>query len=251
MAIENKIFKVNELKISSRIREVDAEWIICLHGLKSNKHLFDPIFTIEELKNYSILALDFVGFGESDKPKDFSYNPADQTKIVKTLIEQIGAQKINLIGHSVGGMVGTLLLNESGEKIISFINLEGNLVGKDCSASAEVISQSFEQFKNHAFTELKALLDQDKLQAVNQVPDFVFYKTSQSIVDWSKSEKLLDIFINTKQRKLFVYGEKNKSKIDVLDNKVPVAEIPNSGHFMLTDNSEYTWEIIRDFITKI
>ena len=51
------------------------------------------------------------------------------------------------------------------------------------------------------------------------------------------SEKLLGLFRDAKQKRLFMYGDRNEGKTSVLDGKVEFAKI-SSGHHMLKDNAK-------------
>jgi pimeloyl-ACP methyl ester carboxylesterase len=143
------------LNVSVLIAKRQAQWIVALHGIQSNKALYEPLFNQSFASDFSLLAIDFIGFGDSDKPEDFSYSIEDQTKIVREVIDQLEIEQIHLIGHSLGGMVGTLLLPEMGEKIFSFSNLEGNLVGADCGASKDTVQFSIEEFEPTEYARLQ------------------------------------------------------------------------------------------------
>lgn len=247
-------YKEDELLISAHVREASEEWLFCMHGLQSNKELFNPIFEMDALEKYSVIAFDFVGFGESSKPKGFSYAIEDQAEICKKIIATFGIKKIHLIGHSLGGMVGTLLLND---KVQSFINMEGNLVAEDCGTSAEVASMTFQQFQQGQFSDIILKLahsdqksEQIRCKWVTAITDFAFYKTSISIVEWSKNGKLLDFFAKFPHKKLYIFGSKNAHKVKGLPREIQTAEISNSGHFMILENPEETYAIITRFITK-
>lgn len=257
--LQNKTFIVEhngeKLIVCAKIRKKDQEWIFCLHGIQSNKNLFNELLSQSFFENYSLLSLDFIGFGESDKPENFSYNLVDQAAICESIIDQLNVQKLHIIGHSLGGMVGTLLLESIGEKIISFVNLEGNLILEDCGASKEMTKLSFEEFRKKGYDELKEKVKSSnekskkiRVQGLSLIPSYAFYKTSQSIVSWSESRKLLDIFLKSSMRKLFVFGDKNKQKSEALNGKIPLAKISNAGHFMILDNFEETFEKIRTFL---
>src|SRR3989344_9248007 len=150
---------------------------------------------------------------------------------------------MNLIGHSLGGMVGTLLLEPLENIIKSFINAEGNLVFADCGASRIVAEQSFKEFQNEGYAKLKLVIESSngpgkelRGRLLTEIPDFVFYKTSVSIVNWSRSEKLLKLFRESHLNKLFLYGDKSRQKTVVLPDNIERTEVPNAGHFMLLEN---------------
>tara|TARA_B100000315_G_scaffold98187_1_gene90251 strand:- start:2111 stop:2884 length:774 start_codon:yes stop_codon:yes gene_type:complete len=247
-------YKDTEILISSNIRENSDNWIICLHGLQTNKSMYNPIFSVSDLNKYSILALDFVGFGDSSKPEHFSYSLGDQTEIILKIIKNIKPKKLNLIGHSLGGMIGTLLLEKT--NINSFINLEGNLIFQDCGASNEVNQLRFDEFQHKYYPQLKKELKNSKTynailrsSSLEKIPDFVFFKSSQSIVKLSKSN-LLKKFIELPDNKLYIYGDKNKEKINSLPKNFETASIKNSGHFMLLDNPQESLKKIIEFLKK-
>jgi pimeloyl-ACP methyl ester carboxylesterase len=238
-----------DLKNAANIKHSGSEWLLCLHGLQSNKELFDEFLSEPFLSQYSLLVPDFIGFGASPKPIDFSYDVQEQAYIIEKLVKQLSIQKLNIVGHSLGGMVAILLLNPLKDIINSFVNMEGNLVLSDCGPSKEIATYSFDTFKNTKYDEIKSDIKNSKrAQWLAQTPDFVFYKTSQSIVAWSSSGKLLDEFQNASCRKLFIYGSENSKKAASLKPGIELAEIPKSGHFMLQDNPEACFKTIKQFL---
>jgi len=256
-----KIIKIKhnkkDLNISCNLREKTKEWILCLHGLQSNKQLFDKIFTIPFFDKYSLLAIDFVGFGKSSKPMNFSYDIKEQAEICKKIIKQLKIEKMHIIGHSMGGMIGTILLKSLSNKIVSFVNMEGNLVFEDKGTSAKVSNYSFEEFKEKQYDILKSRIKKSNETSANYrskwnklIPDFVFYKASKSIVEWSKSRKLLDLFIKSKNKKLYIYGEKNSNKTTSSLHAIELEKISNAGHFMILDNPNECYDKIIKFLSN-
>lgn len=256
--MNEKVFDISfrnlQLRISTNVKEGNDEWVLCLHGIQSNKELFTDLLKQDFIQKYSVVAIDFVGFGDSSKPEDFSYDIADQAEVCKKIIEQLGIKKLHIIGHSLGGMVGTQLFNLLDEKVVSFINLEGNLVYRDAGLSREVAECSFEEFQNkydrikNEIRNFDEISSQKRNKWLGEIPDFVFYKTCKSIIEWSKKGVLLKTFVGAKVKKLFVYGEKNKNKAQRLPDSIEKAEIPNSGHFMLLDNPNVCYGVIHQFL---
>lgn len=225
-------------------RGENVPWMVFLHGLQSNKEVFTELMQQPFLQKFSLLALDFVGFGASSKPTNFSYELQDQAEVVKEVLEQLGIQEFHIIGHSMGGMIGTLLLGQRKTRVLSLVNLEGNLVEKDCGASLAIVEhQTFASFSAGGYEAWKRAEEKTqapdihkRLQWLSMIPDFVFYRSATSIVRWSKSEELLALFLNAPQKKLYVYGEKNAEKAQRLPSNIEKAEIQNAGHRMLADN---------------
>ena len=245
----------NEFHISSCHKKISSEYFLFLHGVQSNQDIFKELFKIVP-DDCSMLSADFIGFGDSSKPMDFSYDLADQTKIIKELLTKLKVKKLHIVGHSMGGMVGTLLLRELREKVVSFVNMEGNLILKDSGLSKEISSHTFDEFKNK-YLKIKGDLKKSseisaskRVKWLAKIPDFAFYKSCLSISTLPKSTILLDIFNNAKCFRLYVYGDKKNSDFDYLDKSIELSKIPNAGHFMLLDNPDYTFSAIRDFYKR-
>lgn len=237
------------------LEQFSDEWIVGLHGLQSDKTLYSGLFEQNFLSNYSKLAIDFVGFGESDKPDTFSYTVEDQADVVLQILRQLEIKRMHLVGHSLGGMTGTLLLQILGNRPLSFANLEGNLVYADCGASREVIKYSLDEFTTKRYQELQDKIKQSsepsavmRAQWIDKIPAHVFYKSSLSIVEWSKSEKLKDIFNNSSVKRLFMYGGANIEKSASVSDTVQKVEISNAGHFMLIDQPDKCYQALNQFI---
>lgn len=262
MSMKTEILNIQHDGLSFKVsilisQQKEANWVIGLHGLQSNKEMYQSLYSQSCFDSFSKLAIDFIGFGNSSKPIDFSYDIKDQARIVEKIIEKLNIKSFHLIGHSLGGMVGTLLLKTLQEKVLSFINLEGNLKLEDCGTSIKIASKSFEYFKQKGFSSIKASLrNMDTPNAslrykwVQMIPDYSFYKTSKSIVEWSKSNKLFEIFTKSKNKKIFIFGDKNYQKTNNIKNDVKCIGIKNAGHFMYLDNPEKLTQEILYFFTS-
>lgn len=77
--------------------------VILLHGWLGSWGCW--LGTMEALSSrYRTYALDFWGFGESDKRRE-SYNVVDFVALVDQFMERLGIQSAPVIGHSMGGTV--------------------------------------------------------------------------------------------------------------------------------------------------
>ena len=106
---------INNLKINYIEEGPDTKTnIILLHGWGTSIDSFKPI--IENIsKNYKVYAIDFPGFGKSQKP-DESYTVEDYSKIVLEFINKLNLENVVLVGHSFGGRVIIKLVGKLGYK---------------------------------------------------------------------------------------------------------------------------------------
>jgi len=246
----------NYLDISTYMhRGKTDKWLFCLHGLQTGKNLFTKLLQRSALSGYSYVSMDFVGFGSSSKPEDFSYDLRDQAEICKEVISNLDLSNIYIIGHSMGGMVGTMLLGMLPEKITGLINLEGNLVEQDCGESKKVAATNLEDYRKTGFAALKRKLQEStapsaemRRNCVAKISAHAFYHSSRSIVAYSESGELLPLFLEAPQRKLYIFGDSNRFKTEALEGRIQLAEVPNSGHFMFQDNFLATAKEIEKFL---
>jgi pimeloyl-ACP methyl ester carboxylesterase len=78
--------------------------IVMLHGLGGNKASFLP--TVAALApSFRTIAVDLLGFGDSDKPLGASYGPEFQARGIARLLDALDIDRAHFIGHSLGGRV--------------------------------------------------------------------------------------------------------------------------------------------------
>ena len=78
--------------------------ILMLHGLGGNKASFLP--TVAALApTFRTIAVDLLGFGDSDKPLGASYGPEFQARGIEHLLDALDLDRVHVIGHSMGGRV--------------------------------------------------------------------------------------------------------------------------------------------------
>jgi pimeloyl-ACP methyl ester carboxylesterase len=211
-----------EITVSAKSRD-SGECIVFLHGLQSNKDLFAEAFERKSFLTHSLLSIDFAGFGCSSAPGDFTYDLEEQADILAELLNKRHVANFHLVGHSLGGMVGTILLDKIPAKILSFSNLEGNFCFEDCGASREIASGPLRDGMSETL-----------------------YLTARSIVAWSKRETLKTYWHQSAHRKILLTGDKSP----YASKAMATASISNAGHFMLKDNPEETYAHIERFIAS-
>jgi pimeloyl-ACP methyl ester carboxylesterase len=234
---------------------VADEWLIFLHGIGCAKECFDEVFSTNLAQRFSILTFDFVGFGSSDKPKDFSYTLEEHAAITQLLIEQFSPKKITLVAHSMGGTIGTLLAGQL-KSLDRFINLEGNLVSEDAGiVSRRTAEQTEENFIRNGFDKFLESLRSSSDNSFRAWADWyaksdkiAIHRSGSSLVNWSDSGELLKLF-NSLPKKAFMYGEKaDVTKLIPQFKDVDVFSISNSGHFMMLDNSKEFYALLSDYV---
>jgi pimeloyl-ACP methyl ester carboxylesterase len=91
-----------------------------LHGLGGTKASFLP--TVAALApSFRTIAVDMLGFGDSDKPLGASYTPEFQARALVRLLDALELEHAHFIGHSMGGRVALELGFGAPERIVGLV----------------------------------------------------------------------------------------------------------------------------------
>jgi pimeloyl-ACP methyl ester carboxylesterase len=82
---------------------IGKKTLVPIHGFGDTSHMWIPLFD-EFGKDYTIIAPDMRGLGESSRPAT-GYDKKTIAADVHELVKSLGYEKINLVGHDIGLMV--------------------------------------------------------------------------------------------------------------------------------------------------
>lgn len=141
--------------------------LVWIHGLGEWSVSFEPVVAHAKLAGYRHTLVDLPGYGRSpwppeDEPADDLARLAD--RLAAWLGERGGAKPV-VIGHSMGGVLATLL----GERDVAraVIDIDGNLSPGDCNFSARAAAYAYDDFVAHGFAAMRAQVYAD---GVSQLP---------------------------------------------------------------------------------
>ena len=70
---------------------------------------------------HRVIAVDHLGFGLSDKPREAPYTPADHARRLATLIDRLGLRDVTLVVHDFGGPIGLSYAIDHPERIARLV----------------------------------------------------------------------------------------------------------------------------------
>ena len=108
--------------------------LMLLHGLASTCHIWDMVAPILA-RDYSVIALDQRGHGESDKPNQ-GYDFASVSKDVLGVIAQRGWDAPVVVGHSWGGSVALELAVRAPESVKGMAWVDGGMINASARYSS-------------------------------------------------------------------------------------------------------------------
>jgi len=94
--------------------------VLLLHGKNFSGFYWEPTIEFLAQQGYRVIAPDQLGFGASSRP-DIHYSFHQMAENTKALLDYLGVTKVDLIAHSMGGMLGvrfTLMFPNEVEKLV-------------------------------------------------------------------------------------------------------------------------------------
>lgn len=101
---------------------------VYIHGLGgSSTHAFAEVATSDGLRGRRTLLLDLLGYGISDRPVDADYTVEDHADWVATALRAAGVSGAEVLAHSMGGAIATVLAVRHPELVAGLVLIDSNL----------------------------------------------------------------------------------------------------------------------------
>lgn len=91
--------------------------VVLVHGLGGRSEDWEKLAPYLRKAGYRVYLPDLPGFGQSERPANFSYSVTDQSKIVVGFFDALGLKKADLGGWSMGGWIVQLVAANSPERV--------------------------------------------------------------------------------------------------------------------------------------
>lgn len=228
--------------------------LVYLHGLGCAGNLdWPPVMRGTALQGHASLWVDLVGFGQSERPADFSYDLRDQAEL---LAARLGAESgpLVLVGHSMGGTLAVLLaecLLRDGRPLQALVVAEPNLRPEDATGSGRVAATPVDGFLRR----WDAWLDQfsgSYLETLRQADPLAFHRSAVSLVHHG-ANMLARFAALPLERKGYILGGRSdeathETARQVAAAGIRVVTVPDSGHGFSEDDPEGFARAIRQFL---
>lgn len=118
---ESQLQQLEMAYMDLRPERFNGQAVLLMHGKNFAGDSWAP--TARDLldKGYRVIIPDQVGFGKSSKPERYQFTFSVLATNTRNLLDEIGADKVTVVGHSMGGMVAsrfTLMFPDRTEKLI-------------------------------------------------------------------------------------------------------------------------------------
>lgn len=225
--------------------------ILYIHGLGESGLCFESLMTDPRLQGWNHLAPDLPGYGKSFWGAE-PLSLEDFAARLKDLLPLIADQRIVVVGHSMGGVIGTLLLEgldgEEKARIDAFVNIEGNISMGDCGFSARATGHSLDAWLDGGFEKLLQQIQQmDEDPAINRAygasvmmgDPRAFHLNGRELVSYSVAESLAPRLAALGLPTLFCYGTPRglcSRSLELLRlNRVEMLGVEEAGHWFFLE----------------
>jgi pimeloyl-ACP methyl ester carboxylesterase len=230
--------------------------VLFVHGLGNAAANFDEMLLQQVLANHRLIALDLPGCGQSSYPLEYSLDIEALVIIIERFVDQLGLEKYLLVGASMGGLVALLYAERHPERLVGFLNVEGNLAPEDCMFSRLVVKHTFEEFDKVIFPRIKRDLQTKSgrgfakhLEVLATANPRAYYDFSFQTVEYSDNGRLFNRFLELPIPQHFVYGSNNRGLTylpQLRQSSCTLTEINGADHFLFYDAPEDFARCVRD-----
>ena len=128
--------------------------LLYLHGLGESGLCFEGLEGLGDLEGMRHLVPDLPGYGRSPWPEE----PRSLVELVDHVARWMRARgegRSILIGHSMGGVLATILAERHGDLVLGVVDVDGNISIADCAFSGRAAAQPLEEFVDRGFEALR------------------------------------------------------------------------------------------------
>jgi pimeloyl-ACP methyl ester carboxylesterase len=79
--------------------------VVLVHGLGGRAEDWRSLAPYLAKAGFRVYLPDLIGYGRSEKPKDFSYSVRDEAEVVAGFLDALGLKQVDLGGWSMGGVI--------------------------------------------------------------------------------------------------------------------------------------------------
>lgn len=248
-----------------RVTQGDAMGtLLYIHGLGESGLCFESLMTDPRLQQWHHLAADLPGYGKSFWSPD-ALGLEEFAQRLRALWPMLPDTKVVLVGHSMGGVIGTLLLESLGpeekERVAGFVNVEGNISSGDCGFSAWATARSLDDWLDDGFAQLlEEIEQQEEIPRINRsygasvamCDPRAFHRNSRELVRMSVAEDLAPRLAALRVPTLFLYGKPrgmcSRSLEMLAAAGIDMHGFENTGHWFYLERQEAVVDRLLDFL---
>jgi pimeloyl-ACP methyl ester carboxylesterase len=249
--------------------------LLFVHGLGESGLCFKEVFQYEQFGEFNVMVPDLVGYGRSSKASDGNYSFDVQVNRLQRLMTDKLYGDIIVIGHSLGGDLGTLLCADDQDgRIKAFVNVEGDLTQGETFISSQAVDAhedgDFLRWFDEDFKMWKVLKDWGKrydscrryYASLQFCRTEAFLQNAQELVKENTAlegefkSKIGETYCDLSIKKIFCYGKKSIKPVSLtlkyIKNKnLELKTFSGAFHWVMIDQAEKFYPFLYEFASEV
>jgi pimeloyl-ACP methyl ester carboxylesterase len=116
--VKQIVLENNQLRFSA-FENGSGPLVLCLHGFPDNYHSYDQQIATLANAGYRVVVPMLRGYEPQSQPADGDYHLNQMVEDVVAWIDQLGEEKVHLVGHDWGAVIGYLTANTAPDRLLS------------------------------------------------------------------------------------------------------------------------------------
>jgi haloalkane dehalogenase len=129
----------------------EGEPVLLLHGIPTWSFLYADVIPLLE-PHCRVIAPDFLGHGWSDRRDRFDRSLIAQTDAVLALLDELGIERVTVVGHDTGGGVALILAIDHPERVARLVL--SNVVAYDSWPIGDMVALSDPSWREKSVSEV-------------------------------------------------------------------------------------------------
>jgi pimeloyl-ACP methyl ester carboxylesterase len=196
--------------------------MLFLHGFSNSAHVWDEIAPVVA-PYYRVVALDQRGHGDSDHDPERRYDPDTMAADIERVLEQLGAERLVLVGHSMGGRVSIAFAGRRPEALAGLVLVD---IGPENDPRGALRISLETQKQEWSFDSVEAYTR----VLVQQYPETSAPTLARMAEHWTRRRA----------------DGRYELKMDAAFMQARTAEAPGEGEARERASAEAAWKILRD-----
>ena len=277
--MQESVFQLEDMKeyMFHRHNEINhgKTTLLFVHGLGESGFCFKEVFQYERFGEFNVMVPDLVGYGRSSKALDDNYSFDVQVNRLQQLMTDKLYGDIIVIGHSLGGDLGTMLCADDQDgHIKAFVNVEGDLTQDETFISSQADEankdKDFIRWFNEDFKKWQVLKEWGKrydscrryYASLQFCRPEAFLQNAQELVkrntalDGEFKSEIGKMYYDLSIKKIFCYGKESikpgSLTLKFIKNKnLESKKFPGAFHWVMIDQDEKFYPFLYEFASEV
>ncbi|RZS39085.1 pimeloyl-ACP methyl ester carboxylesterase [Herbihabitans rhizosphaerae] len=235
-------------EVGARIRWIDIAGDgparVFVHGLGcTGGSDFAHIAAHPLLAGRRSILVDLLGHGLSDRPGKFDYGLESQARCVAAVLDHLGLDGVELVGHSMGGAIAILLAAERPDLVARLVVAEPNVLPGGGPGSRSIAAMDEKTFVSNGFRRMAMLIDRPDFVARFRLADPVaLHRSAVALIELT-TPTTGELLAGLDIPRAFLVGALSRDDEDdaeriATDAGIPVHVIADAGHNLMIDNPD-------------